>query len=139
MKISNQKIGPKVKKKVQFSDNTIQNKMIGNMSRFIFLISLVVLSILSFADGNASIAADWVHPALRNQYEGYRKLDNRKKNSSDWTYATNRPQGNIHGGGTVEYGEYKPFYPSPLPKKKTAYKRPLRKESDRAGSCNCPD
>ncbi|MBU0991304.1 MAG: hypothetical protein KJ737_02325 [Proteobacteria bacterium] len=85
------------------------------------------------------MATDWVHPYMRGQYAGYKKLEDRKKNSPDWTYITNRPQGNIHGGGTVNYNEYKPFLPSPVPKKKTAYKRPLRKESNQTGACNCPD
>lgn len=83
-------------------------------------------------------AEDWVHPAMRNQYPGYQKLEDRKANSPDWRYATNRPQGNIHGGGTVQYRDYQPVSRAPSQAKAVTYRRPFRTSGNGANGCNCP-
>ncbi|MFO7886033.1 MAG: hypothetical protein R6U68_14550 [Desulfobacteraceae bacterium] len=53
---------------------------------------------------------DWVHPGMRNKYPGYDAKKKRKQDSPMWKYSTNRPGGNIRGGGTVEYNDYQPFF-----------------------------
>ncbi len=63
-------------------------------------------------------APNWVHPELRQQYPGYKKQKEQKKNSNIWKYSTNRPLGNIKGGGSTQYNDYKPFYRPPPKKKK---------------------
>ena len=57
---------------------------------------------------------NWVHPAKRKEYKGYKKV--REKRSSVWQYKTNRQGGNVRGGGTTEYEDYRPFY-QPYPVK----------------------
>ncbi|MCF8044236.1 MAG: hypothetical protein K9J83_00145 [Desulfarculaceae bacterium] len=57
---------------------------------------------------------NWTHPKMRKYYQGYEKI--RKKKSSAWQYKTNRRGGNIRGGGTTEYEDYRPFY-QPYPVK----------------------
>ena len=56
---------------------------------------------------------DWVNPTVRKDYPGYAILKQRKKNSPSWKHMTNRARGNIRGGGTTLYYDYKPFYISP--------------------------
>ncbi len=53
---------------------------------------------------------NWVHPKLRNKYKGYKKLYTQKQSSLIWQYSTNRQSGNIKGGGTTQYKDYKPYY-----------------------------
>ena len=53
---------------------------------------------------------DWVHPKMRKNYPGYEEKKRKKKNSPMWKYSTNRPTGNIRGGGTTEYKDYRPFF-----------------------------
>ena len=53
---------------------------------------------------------DWVHPANRKNYPGYRIRDQKKKDGRDWRYKTNRPGGNTRGGGTTAYLKYRSFY-----------------------------
>ncbi|OQY01812.1 MAG: hypothetical protein B6I26_02275 [Desulfobacteraceae bacterium 4572_130] len=67
---------------------------------------------------------DWVHPEMRKKYPGYKKHKQQQKQSSIWKYQTNRPLGNIRGGGTVGYYEYLPFYRTDLlyPPKKIIFK-----------------
>ncbi|MFO7751605.1 MAG: hypothetical protein R6V41_00645 [Desulfobacteraceae bacterium] len=57
---------------------------------------------------------NWVHPQMRENYGGYKKI--KKKQSSVWEYRTNRPGGNVRGGGTTEYEDYQPFF-QPYPVK----------------------
>ena len=62
---------------------------------------------------------NWVHPNLRKNHQGYEKLKAQKTYSPIWQYNTNRPSGNIKGGGTTKYKDYTPFYhPSHKYKKK---------------------
>ncbi|MCP3899921.1 MAG: hypothetical protein GY707_09445 [Desulfobacteraceae bacterium] len=62
---------------------------------------------------------NWVHPSLRESYQGYAKFKEQKQYSPMWKYSTNRQSGNIKGGGTIKYNDYTPFYhPSMLKKKK---------------------
>lgn len=104
-----------------------------------FIVVFGVVLIFSAVVTLSAFAEDWVHPAMRNQYAGYQKLEDRKQNSPDWRYATNRPQGNIHGGGTVEYKDYTPVSRVPSQKKQATYQRPLRTGAYRTNSCNCPN
>lgn len=62
---------------------------------------------------------NWVHPANRQAYPGYEKLKQNKRTGRDWQYSTNRATGNIRGGGTTEYEDYRPLYPprGPRPKR----------------------
>jgi hypothetical protein len=53
---------------------------------------------------------NWVHPSLRRNNAGYKKLIEQKKLSPMWRHTTNRPSGNIIGGGTTKYNDYKPFF-----------------------------
>lgn len=53
---------------------------------------------------------DWVHPARRESYPGYRKHEEQKQTGTLWQYSTNRPLGNIRGGGTTQFQDYRPFY-----------------------------
>ncbi|MEA1967089.1 MAG: hypothetical protein U9N77_02565, partial [Thermodesulfobacteriota bacterium] len=53
---------------------------------------------------------DWVHPGMRNKYPGYEKKKKQKKENPIWNYSTNRPNGNIRGGGTTDYYDYKPLF-----------------------------
>lgn len=57
---------------------------------------------------------NWTHPEKRKEYNGYKKI--REKKSSVWQYKTNRQGGNVRGGGTTEYEDYRPFY-QPYPVK----------------------
>lgn len=50
---------------------------------------------------------DWVPPANRDKYPGYRIMEESKKNSSSWKHSTNRPGGKIKGSGTVKYRDYR--------------------------------
>jgi len=62
---------------------------------------------------------DWVHPAQRDYYPGYNILREQKKTRTLWHYATNRPKGNIRGGGTTDFQNFKPLYqPGKTPEKK---------------------
>ena len=81
---------------------------------------------------------DWVHPNNRHLYPGYAKHEDLKKNSSIWTYATNRPGGNIIGGGTIPYNEYKPSYAPPINNPdRYNYKRPRKLGGQTKKPCNC--
>lgn len=53
---------------------------------------------------------NWIHPNLRKNYQGYTDLKIQKRLSPMWQYSTNRQSGNIKGGGTTKYKDYKPFY-----------------------------
>lgn len=97
------------------------------------VVAVVTINIIFLS---SCIAADWVHPAVRHTYPGYEKLKNRKKNSPDWKYATNRPRGNIHGGGTSAYKDYKMSHPQAR-KKRTAYTYPSPKKPPQSSICNC--
>jgi len=68
--------------------------------------------------GKTTILAspNWVHPKLREKSEGYKRIKEQKQSSPMWKYSTNRPSGNIKGGGTTQYNDYTPFY-NPSPKK----------------------
>lgn len=61
---------------------------------------------------------NWVHPAERAKYPGYERQKQDKQTDRDWRYLTNRPNGNIRGGGTTEYKDYRPFYTPAKPKRK---------------------
>lgn len=61
---------------------------------------------------------NWVHPNLRNNHQGYEKIKDQKKYSTSWQHNTNRQSGNIIGGGTTKYNDYKPFYHPSLKYKK---------------------
>jgi len=50
---------------------------------------------------------DWVPPVNRNKYTGYQIMEDAKKTSESWKYSTNRQGGNIKGGGTVKYKDYR--------------------------------
>ena len=63
---------------------------------------------------------DWTHPKMRKEYNGYKKI--KEKKSSVWQYKTNRRGGNVRGGGTTEYEDYRPFY-QPYPVKEDRRKR----------------
>ncbi|MCK5542034.1 MAG: hypothetical protein KAI40_05025 [Desulfobacterales bacterium] len=67
----------------------------------------------------SSSTLNWVHPNLRESYKGYTKLKLQKQLSPMWQHTTNRPSGNIKGGGTTKYEDYTPFYnPSQKARKK---------------------
>jgi hypothetical protein len=55
---------------------------------------------------------DWVHPSLRGKYPGYEKRLREKESGAVWTFSTNRPGGNIRGGGSTPYREYRPLFPA---------------------------
>ena len=86
-----------------------------------------MFSFFAFAQENNTYrlypCPDWVHPAMREKYPGYKKHKQQKKQSSIWKYQTNRPLGNIRGGGTVGYYDYLPFYRTDLlyPPKKSYF------------------
>ncbi|ACN14479.1 hypothetical protein HRM2_13700 [Desulforapulum autotrophicum HRM2] len=61
---------------------------------------------------------NWVHPAKRNTYPGYEQLKQNKKTGNDWQYSTNRATGNIRGGGTTAYKDYRPLYTPLVPQRK---------------------
>ncbi len=50
-------------------------------------------------DGPILTNPDWVPPANRERYPGYRIMEDAKVNSPLWKYSTNRPGGKIKGGG----------------------------------------
>jgi len=66
---------------------------------------------------------DWVNPNVRKDYPGYAIRKKRKKNSPAWKHLTNRPGGNIQGGGTTQYYDYKPFYVAPKRRPRSWKKR----------------
>ncbi len=37
-------------------------------------------------------------------------IKTQRKFSPFWQYSTNKPSGNIKGGGTTKYEDYEPFY-----------------------------
>ena len=57
-----------------------------------------------------SSTLNWVHPKIRESYKGYEKFKIQQQLSPMWQYSTNRPSGNIKGGGTTKYQDYTPFY-----------------------------
>lgn len=61
---------------------------------------------------------NWVHPENRAAYPGYERQKQNKRTGRDWQHSTNRPNGNIRGGGTTEYKDYLPFYTPNHPKRK---------------------
>ena len=61
---------------------------------------------------------NWVHPDLRKNHQGYEKIKVQKEYSPVWQHNTNRPSGNIKGGGTTKYKDYTPFYHPSLKYKK---------------------
>ena len=97
---------------------------------------IVMVAMVNIIFAASCVAADWVHPAVRHTYPGYEKFKNRKKTSPDWMYATNRPRGNIHGGGTSAYRDYKLSNPQAR-KKNTAYTYPSPKKATQSSGCNC--
>ncbi len=89
------------------------------MAKITFLVAccLTVFFLTGFTvhaegtDGTKRVASpNWVHPEARKTYEGYRKKRKKKERAKLWQYSTNRPAGNIRGGGTTTYQNYKPFY-----------------------------
>ncbi|MFH1155278.1 MAG: hypothetical protein V1793_15820 [Pseudomonadota bacterium] len=62
---------------------------------------------------------DWVHPSMRQKYPGYAKQVQDRSSGTGWTFSTNRPGGNIRGGGTTPFADYRPLFPAtPLPGKR---------------------
>ena len=92
--------------------------------RHYFLTALFLTTIL-LSPTQTALAADaneakqppspnWTHPKMRKHYKGYDKI--KDKQSAGWQYKTNRQGGNVRGGGTTEYEDYRPFY-QPYPVK----------------------
>ncbi len=59
------------------------------------------------SDGPILTNPDWVPPVNRSRYPGYQIMEDARKNSESWKYSTNRQGGNIKGGGTVKYRDYR--------------------------------
>jgi len=91
-----------------------------NLIKILFYLFLVIFSFSGVHAKNQSDSRDsrvknlgspnWVHPSLRKNYKGYEKRKLQKQSSSVWQHSTNRPSGNIKGGGTTQYKDYTPFY-----------------------------
>lgn len=79
--------------------------------KFISMVCLWSASIFFIAAGagvNIRIAnPDWVPPQNRKNYPGYAIKKQRLRTADSWKYATNRPGGNIRGGGTTGYFDYR--------------------------------
>ena len=77
----------------------------------------------------ASASPDWVHPHQRFGFKGYVKHKEQKGKARLWTYATNRAMGNIKGGGTILYKDYKLSSQLYRPVKKLYKKQLIKKRS----------
>lgn len=110
------------------------NLMLLRLSYLVLFISIIFQSPVTNA-----VAQDWVHPMNRHKYEGYKKHEEQKKNSPIWTYATNRPRGNVKGGGTTSYWNYQPNYKPEFTLKNKKYQRPKKIGGENQDTCNCGD
>ncbi len=87
-------------KKVSMPSTILNPKSTGQLIRYLIPACYIVIVVLVASHGYGQ----------ENKNQGYQRIKEQKATSTFWQYATNRPGGNIKGGGTIKATDIKkPF------------------------------